>query len=130
AKRGELDDTLVCVTGDHGIPGFPRGKCNVYDFGAAVPLAMRWPKHIEAGREVETPVSLIDLAPTFLAAANREPEEGTNGENLLPAIADGGSDEQLRGWALVGREAHVGVARPGGLPYPVRAIRTHDALYV
>src|SRR5690606_4952386 len=44
--------------------------------------------------------------------------------------APGGSDEQLRGWALIGREAHVGDCRPGGLPYPVRAIRTAEALYV
>lgn len=129
-KAGEAENTLVCLSGDHGIPGFPRGKCNVYDFGAAVPLVMRWPGQIEAGRRVEVPVSLVDLAPTFLAAAGVTPEEGTNGQNLLPAIAPGGNDHQLRGWALIGREVHVGAARPGGLPYPVRAIRTAEALYV
>ena len=30
---GELDNTLVVVSGDHGPPGFPHGKCNLYDFG-------------------------------------------------------------------------------------------------
>jgi arylsulfatase A-like enzyme len=35
---GELDNTLVVVSGDHGAPGFPHGKCNLYDFGTAVPL--------------------------------------------------------------------------------------------
>ncbi len=129
-QRGELDNTLVVVTGDHGIPGFPRGKCNVYDFGARVPLAMRWPEKIEAGRNVEVPVSLIDLAPTFLAAAGAAPERGTNGESLLPAVVPGGTDDELRGWALIGRETHVGVCRPDGLPYPIRAVRTADALYV
>ena len=39
---GELDDTLIVVSGDHGIPGFPRGKCNLYDFGVHVALAVRW----------------------------------------------------------------------------------------
>ena len=40
---GELDNTLIVVSGDHGIPGFPRAKCNVYDIGQEVALAIRWP---------------------------------------------------------------------------------------
>jgi hypothetical protein len=36
---GELDNTLVIVSGDHGAPGFPNGKCSLYDFGVGVP----WP---------------------------------------------------------------------------------------
>ena len=39
---GELDNTLVVVSGDHGPPGFPHGKCNLYDFGSSVSLAVRW----------------------------------------------------------------------------------------
>src|SRR5690606_13569427 len=35
---GELDETLVVVSGDHGIPGIPRGKCNLYDIGCEVAL--------------------------------------------------------------------------------------------
>ena len=30
-KAGELNNTLVIVSGDHGIPGVPRGKTNCYD---------------------------------------------------------------------------------------------------
>ncbi|HEX5790988.1 MAG TPA: sulfatase-like hydrolase/transferase, partial [Luteolibacter sp.] len=66
---GELDNTLVVISGDHGIPGFPRGKTNVTDFGAGVLLAMRWPDGIRKGVRFDPPVSLIDLTPTFLAAA-------------------------------------------------------------
>ena len=128
--RGELDDTLVCISGDHGAPGFPRGKCNVHDFGARVLLTLNWPARIAAGRVVRTPVSLIDLAPTFLAAAGIESKDQPNGENLLPALAAGGDDSQLRGWALVGREVHVRGARDSLLPYPVRALRTAGFLYV
>ncbi len=40
-QRGELEKTLVVISGDHGIPGFPRGKCNLYDFGVQVALAVR-----------------------------------------------------------------------------------------
>ena len=39
---GELDNTLIVVSGDHGPPGFPHGKCNLYDFGSSVSLAIRW----------------------------------------------------------------------------------------
>ena len=39
---GELDNTLIVVSGDHGAPAFPHGKCNLYDFGSSVSLAMRW----------------------------------------------------------------------------------------
>jgi N-sulfoglucosamine sulfohydrolase len=129
SAHGELDRTLIVLSGDHGAPGFPRGKCNVHDFGARVPLVMRWPGRIEAGREVEEPVSLIDLAPTFLAAAGVETPDDPDGENLLPALAPG-SKAALRGWALIGREVHVGGAREGHLPYPVRALRTAEFLYV
>jgi arylsulfatase A-like enzyme len=127
---GELDNTLICISGDHGAPGFPMGKCNVYDFGSRVLLAMRWPGHIAAGREVGVPVSLVDLAPTFLGAAGISSNDDPDGENLLPALSDGGKDSQLRGWALIGREVHVAEAREGRLPYPTRALRTSDFLYL
>ena len=130
AGMGELDNTLIVISGDHGAPGFPRGKCNVHDFGSGVPLTLRWPGKIEAGRVVKTPVSLIDLAPTFLAAAGAESPDDPDGQNLLPAVAKGGGDKGLRGWALIGREVHVGGGREDYMPYPVRALRTADHLYV
>ncbi|MDB4385705.1 sulfatase-like hydrolase/transferase, partial [Opitutaceae bacterium] len=99
AKTGELDNTLIVISGDHGAPGFPRGKTNLYDFGSRVLFSARWPGQIKAGQEITRPISLIDLAPTFLAAAGLPPEPGTNGQNLLPAFKSG-SPDQLRGWAL------------------------------
>ena len=48
---GELDKTLVVVSGDHGAPGFPGGKCNLYDFGVGVTLAVRWPRPVGHLRE-------------------------------------------------------------------------------
>jgi uncharacterized sulfatase len=130
AARGQMDNTVFAVSGDHGAPGFPRGKCNLYDFGTQVPLMMRWPDHIEAGRDIDSPVSLLDLAPTFLSAAGLEPSPDMNGQNLLPALSKGGSEDDLRGWVICGRETHVNTARTGNLPYPQRAIRNGDFLYI
>ena len=40
---GVLDNTIVVITSDHGMP-FPRAKASLYDDGSQVPLAIRWPK--------------------------------------------------------------------------------------
>ncbi len=127
-KMGELDNTLLVISGDHGAPGFPRGKTNCYDFGARVLFAARWPGKIKAGQVIDKPISLIDLAPTFLAAAGLPPEKGMNGQDLLPAFTEA-DHRKLRGWALIGRETHVNTAR-GGLPYSTRALRTQDYLVI
>jgi N-sulfoglucosamine sulfohydrolase len=129
-EMGELDNTIVVISGDHGIPGFPRGKCNVHDLGSRVLLAIRWPKKIAPGRNVKVPVSLIDLAPTLLAAAGLESPDDPDGQSLLPALAPGADDSKLRSWALIGREVHAQPARENNLPYPTRALRTPDFLYV
>ncbi|QGJ69369.1 N-sulfoglucosamine sulfohydrolase [Planctomycetales bacterium 10988] len=131
-QRGELDNTLFAISGDHGAPGFPRGKCNLYDFGTRVPLAIRYPGQVAAGRVIHSPVSLIDLAPTFLEVAGLQSIQQMDGESLMPAmrLKTKKPESKLRGWALTGRETHVRDARPGGLPYPMRAIRTADYLYI
>jgi N-sulfoglucosamine sulfohydrolase len=128
-RMGELDQTLVIISGDHGAPGFPRGKTNCYDFGARVLFAARWPARIKPGQVIDAPISLLDVAPTVLAAAGLKPSKEMNGQDLLPFL--GKADHSgLRGWALIGREVHVGQARKGRLPYPSRAIRTANHLYV
>ena len=40
-KQGLLEDTLIIVTSDHGMP-FPRVKGQIYEDGYHLPLAMRW----------------------------------------------------------------------------------------
>ncbi|MEO2040909.1 MAG: sulfatase-like hydrolase/transferase, partial [Pirellulales bacterium] len=61
-------NTLIVISGDHGAPGFPHGKCNLYSFGTGVCLSITGPG-VVGGRVVDDMVSLIDLAPTFLEAA-------------------------------------------------------------
>ena len=129
---GELDNTLIVVSGDHGIPGFPRGKCNLYDLGCEVALAARWSGYIPANRQVDDVVNLMDLAPTFLEAAGVEPPEGMCAQSLLDVLmsSESGQVDPERTSVVTGRERHVGRARPGNLPYPQRAIRTRDFLYI
>ena len=131
-RIGEVDNTLLVVSGDHGIPGFSRGKCNLYDLGVGVALAVRWPKQVPGGRVVEDFVNLPDLAPTFLEAAGLAPPEEMTGRSLVELLRSGksGQVDPSRDFVVVGRERHVAAARTGSLPYPQRAIRTRDFLYI
>jgi arylsulfatase A-like enzyme len=105
---GELDNTLVVVSGDHGIPGFPRAKCNLYDIGCEVALAARWAGRIPAGRAVDDAVNLMDLAPTFLEAAAVDIPDSMTGRSLLPVLesAESGLVDEQRTFVVLGRERH------------------------
>lgn len=129
---GELDNTVIVVSGDHGAPGFPRGKCNLYDFGTAVPLAVRWPGAPKPGRVVRDFINLMDLAPTFLEVGGVKVPGVMTGRSIAPLVQseESGWVDPLRSWVITGRERHVAAAREGGLPYPQRAIRTKDHLYI
>jgi len=131
-QTGELENTIIVVSGDHGAPGFPRGKCNLYDFGVAVPLAIRWGDQVPGGRVVDDFVCLPDLAPTFLEAAGEQPPDVMTARSLLPLLRSdkSGTIDETRDAVIVGRERHVAAARTDQLPYPQRAIRTQEFLYV
>jgi uncharacterized sulfatase len=129
---GELENTLIVVSGDHGIPGIPRGKCNLYDIGCEVALAARWPGRISPGRVADDMVNLMDLAPTFLQAADVAVPSTMSATSLIPLFESGASGQvnASRTFVVTGRERHVASAREGRLPYPQRAIRTRDYLYI
>ena len=131
AAAGELDNTLVVISGDHGAPGFPRGKCNLYDFGVGVALVARWPGG-KPGRVVDDFVNLMDLAPTFLEAGGVQPPEVMTGRSLLDVLKSdrSGQVDPKRTWVVTGRERHVAAAREENRPYPQRALRTKDYLYI
>ncbi len=129
-QAGELENTLVVVTSDHGMP-FPRAKASLYDYGSRVPLAVRWGDRIPGGRVVEDFVSLSDLAPTFLEAAGLEPTPEMTAGTLLPLLESSASGqvEPSRDAAFIAMERHDGCRR-GGKGYPCRAIRTGSHLYI
>ena len=127
-ESGELDNTIVVMTGDHGMP-FPRCKSNNYDSGARVPLAIRWPSKVKAGTVVNDFVSLVDVAPTFYQAADLDVPSNVSGRSLLSLLA--GKDKSDRSYVLHGKERHVpGQEGKDMGGYPTRAIRTHDFLYL
>jgi arylsulfatase A-like enzyme len=128
---GELDNTLFVISGDHGMPGVPGGKCNLYDHGVAVPLIVCGPG-IKPGRVVDDFVNLMDLAPTFLEAGGLKPPDVMTGRSIMNVLhaEQSGQVDPSRTWVVTGRERHFATAREGNLPYPQRALRTPEFLYI
>ena len=130
--RGELENTLVVVTADNGMP-FPRVKGQAYEMSNHLPLAMMWPAGIvEPGRVISDFVSFIDFAPTFFdvtgvdpSAAGMQPFTGRS----LTSIFASGPWEMHRDHVLIGKERHD-IGRPNDGGYPMRGIVKGDYLYV
>ncbi|MBD3375553.1 sulfatase-like hydrolase/transferase [candidate division KSB1 bacterium] len=131
-RAGQLDNTVIIATGDNGPPGFTRGKTNMYDFGSAAPLLVRWPGVVLPGRVVDDFVNLMDLGPTFIDIAGGDIPESMDGRSILPVLQskDNGQIDPARDHVIFGRERHVHNARQGNLSYPSRAIRNKDFLYI
>ena len=127
---GELDNTLILVTSDHGMP-FPRVKGQIYEDGFHLPLAVRWGKNIPAGRVVDDFINTRDFAPTFCAAAGIAAPATVTGKSFLDVLKSpkSGIVDASRNTMLVAKERHD-VGRPNDWGYPVRAIRTPEFLYV
>lgn len=134
-KRGLLENTVVIVTSDHGMP-FPRAKGYAYPASNHVPLAIRWPAGIGTpGRVVEDYVSFVDIAPTILDLAGI-PEEASGmaaitGRSWRPILtsSQAGQVEPWRDHVLVGKE-RTDIGRPYDWGYPIRGIARDGFLYL
>lgn len=129
---GELDNTIVFVTADNGMP-FPRAKANAFEYGVHVPLAISYPDGFPGNRIVDDPVSFADFAPTILEMTNTSPEgmmpiSGKSIVNILKSKKSGIVDETKK-YVLTGRERHSS-SRWNNLGYPVRAIRSAQFLLI
>lgn len=132
-RRGLHNRTLIVVTSDNGMP-YPRGKCNLYDWGTRMPLLFSWPGHIPPNRVIADMVSLTDLAPTFLEAAGISVSNEMTGKSLLPTLLSdkAGRIDKDRDQVFYGRERHDTFRKEGEmiLGYPMRAVRTERFLYI
>ena len=119
---GELDNTLVIVTADNGMP-MPRAKANGYEYGIHVPLAIRWSGKCMDCQVVTTPVGFVDLSATVLDAAGLAIPEQFVGQSLLNVMEGKQLDDQRAVYS--GRERHSS-SRYQNLSYPQRMMRRGD----
>jgi arylsulfatase A-like enzyme len=132
---GELENTLVIVTADNGMP-FPRIKGQVYEYSNHLPLAIMWPNGIKnPGRVVDDFVSFIDFTPTYLELAGLSAEEagmqsitGTSLTEIFNSEKEGQVIPE-RDFIVLGKERHD-VGRPNDRGYPVRGLIKDGFLYL
>jgi len=87
---GLAQSTLVALTADHGESFGEHQEIGhsyfVYDATMRVPLILRWPGKLPAGRRVPAQVRNIDLAPTLLDLCRVEPLARAQGKSLAPTF--------------------------------------------
>ncbi len=93
-EMGELDNTLIAWSSDHGeMLGDYNcfGKRCFLDPVARVPMIVRFPDRFPSGVTECTPASLVDLMPTFLAAASADAGDADlQGTDLADLVGHGG----------------------------------------
>lgn len=134
-RRGELENTVVVVTADNGMP-FPRVKGQAYEYSNHLPLAIMWGGNIEnPGRVIDDFVNFTDFSPTFLELAKIDADSSgmapMTGKSLLPIFLTdkAGKTDPSRNAVLVGKERHD-IGRPKDQGYPIRGIVTEDFTYI
>ncbi|MBI1188551.1 MAG: sulfatase-like hydrolase/transferase [Alphaproteobacteria bacterium] len=138
-EEGLAENTIVVFSSDNGGAGYVglsdvnapyRGwKATFFEGGIRVPLFVRWPARIEAGRRIAAPVAHIDVAPTLAAAAGAAVPQGVaiDGRNLLP-LALGENDAPPHD-ALFWQSGHYRVVRQGDWKLQVSARPNRAWLY-
>ena len=100
-RSGDADNTIIILTSDNGpthdVGGVDtqffhstaslRGrKGSVWEGGIRVPCIASWPRHIDAGRVIDTPAWTVDLRATLNAFARTTSDGETDGVNLVPLL--------------------------------------------
>jgi len=133
-ERGLLENTLIIVTSDHGMP-FPRVKGQIYEDSIHIPFAVRWGNRIKPGRVVTDFITFPDLAPTLMEIAHLPAPSQMTGKSFASLLFSekSGRIDETRDHTLLGKERHD-IGRTDGerlsVAYPVRAIRNDRYLYV
>lgn len=109
---GLAENTIVVFTSDNGglhVPEgghgrvthntpFRAGKGHTYEGGQRVPLIVRWPGHIPAGRVVETPVNNVDWIPTLLELVGAPVPAGLDGTSFAEGLTGGRFPDRTLFW--------------------------------
>jgi arylsulfatase A-like enzyme len=97
-RQGLADDTLVFFTSDNGPVAGPRAevlastgglrgaKSTLYEGGIRVPMIVRWPGRIPAGRTSDEPWMFADFLPTCAELAGVPAPDAVDGLSVLPVL--------------------------------------------
>jgi arylsulfatase A-like enzyme/tetratricopeptide (TPR) repeat protein len=89
SNRGQLENTLLVVTSDHGEGLGEHGERThgmfAYETTLRVPLIFSW-EGVLAPKRVAPRVRLVDVAPTLLALSGLDPLPASQGVSLVPFL--------------------------------------------
>ncbi len=89
-QRGLYDRSLIVMMSDHGESLGAHGESMhgifLYDETIRVPLLLKLPSALLAGRRVTTRVRLVDVAPTLISMLGLPAPPTFQGESLVPAM--------------------------------------------
>jgi arylsulfatase A-like enzyme len=124
-RAGVADHTIVCYSSDHGDMLGSHGytaKRWPHEESARVPLIIRYPGALQAGRVIPGVFSTVDVYPTLAGLAGLKPPSGIDGVDYS-AFLTGKASQAPRDYAFL-QMMYAYVPWPGW-----RAIRTHDHMY-
>ncbi|HEX3578495.1 MAG TPA: sulfatase, partial [Thermoanaerobaculia bacterium] len=130
-RLGIDDNTIVAITSDHGEEFLEHGQAahykTLYDEVLRVPLVIRYPGHVVAGRRVQGQVRLMDIAPTLLMLAGlpvAKPPAATEARSLACLLTSPGPRDAPVLPAFGDLRGEVASVRTGGAKL-IRNLRTH-----
>ncbi|PSW16608.1 sulfatase [Photobacterium rosenbergii] len=121
-EKGVSDNTIVLFLSDNGIAA-PFAKSNVYRNSNHTPFFVRWPEKINASVDDEHFVSMVDLMPTLLEAADLEVPDSLDGRSFLPVLK--GESQAERDYVFTQYHENA-----GGRIFPMAAVQNSDWLYI
>ena len=104
SRAGHDRDTLVVFTSDNGGERYSynwpwsNGKFTLSEGGIRVPLALRWPGTIPAGRSCDQLSITMDWTTTLLAAGGASAGAELDGMDLLPCARGAASTDRTLYW--------------------------------
>ena len=98
ALGDKRDNTLIVYTSDHGemLGDYGSvGKRSMLNPSVKIPMIVQWRQEFEQNKRVDTPVSLLDLFPTFASVAGADDNHPSNEGLALQKIAQGETDREF-----------------------------------
>lgn len=129
-ETGQLDNTLIVVTGDEGYfygeHGLSVERRLAYEESIRIPLLMRLPALIAGGAKRDQVVTTLDLAPTLLELGGATVPSAYQGHSLVPLLKQNGPE--LRDAFLIEYYTDTVFPRVRNMGY--QAVRTNDWKFI
>jgi len=141
-RLGMAGNTIVVLHGDHGQElldhgGFGHGD-SLYEPALRVPLLMRWPGRLPAGRRIDALTRLVDMFPTVAELSGLRLPPALDGNSLVPMLRGASASVEAEAYCetflAALRAASVATSEPDAAPlrfgFIRRGIRTERWKYI